>query len=390
MSYVRLLPSLVEYSKKFQEFDSLDFKIIKAMNVYGISNLSKLAEAIGVPQQTVNYHAKKFDRRDLVRFRVLIDEAKLGLKSYLVMAYPQFGKEISSSRAITCFPLWRYLAILDGWRHANYVRYIIPPDKERDLKAFLEEVKRRGLIENFDIIPSTSPNYPLLNMDLCVKKKSIPVFDWQKWSKDLDSFSEANVSEPASYERVAFDLYDLIILRCLEVNARTSQRQIVKEMAKILGDKEYRKFIPLVSRRLRNSLMSQGLIRGYRTYLFPNPEPTALFIMYHMVFPNSSYLKKFVTGLNHLPYNTSYEKILGKDELFSRFIIPAHEFSDMRKALADLASAGQLKDAHLLFGDLANATWDNVEIHKMYKDGTWNFSYGITVEMLENVLKTSN
>jgi DNA-binding Lrp family transcriptional regulator len=388
MSYVRLLPTLPEYSKKFQEFNVLDFKIIKAMNAYGVSNLSKLAEALGVPQQTVNYHVKKFDRRDIVRFRALVDESKLGLKSFAVMAHTPLGKEAVSSRAMTCFPLWRYLAIVDGWRHANYVRYVVPPDKERDLKAFLEEVKNKSLITEFNIVQTTSPNYPLLNLDLCVKKRSIPVFDWAKWSKDLASFSEAKITEPTSYEKAAVDLYDLIILRCLEINARTSQRQIVKEMARILEDKKYKKFIPLISRRLRNTLLSQGLIRGYRTYLFPNPEPTALFIMYHIVFANSSDLRKFVAGLAHLPYNTGYEKVLGKDELFIRFIIPAHEFTDMRQAVTDLAMAGQITEARLLIGDLMRATWDNVEIHRMYKDGTWNFSYGIAVEMLENVLKT--
>jgi DNA-binding Lrp family transcriptional regulator len=379
---------LTEYSKKFQEFDTLDFKIIKAMNVYGVSNLSKLAEAIGVPQQTVNYHVKKFDRRDIVRFRALVDEAKLGLKSYVVMAGAPFGKQAVSSRVMTCFPLWRYLAIVDGWLHGNYVRYIIAPDKERDLKAFLDEIRKRDFITDFNIISTTGPSYPLLNLDLCVRKKAIPVFDWEKWVKDFDSFAEAKLNEPANYEKSDFDIYDLIILRCLEINARTSQRQIVREMAKILGDKDSRKFIPLISRRLRNSLISQGLIRGHRTYLFPNPEPTALFVMYHLGFSNSSNLKKFVTGLNHLPYNTSYEKVLGKDELFIRFIIPSHEFSNMRKALSSLAATGQIKDTHLLLGDLENATWDNVEIHRMFKDGTWNFSYGIAVEMLENVLKT--
>lgn len=132
--------------------------------------------------------------------------------------------------------------------------------------------------------------------------------------------------------------------------------------------------------------MPQGLIRGYRAYLFPNPGPTALFLMYHLVFQNSSSLKRFIAGLNHLPYNTGYEKILKKDELFVRFIMPAHECSNMRKSLKDLAKKGNLKDAHLLFGDLTRATWDNVEIYQMYKDETWNFSYGIATEMLENTL----
>jgi DNA-binding Lrp family transcriptional regulator len=377
---------MVEFAGRFRQLDSLDFRIIRAMYRYGVSNLSKLAEVIGVPQQTVSYHVKKFDERNLVLFRALINEARLGLKSYVAIATTSLGKEAVSSRAMTCFPLWRYLAIVDGWRHGNYARYVIPPDKERDLKAFLNELQKRELISEFELLPTTSPNYPLLNLDFYKEKKGIPVFDWDKWVKDYDSFLEAELNEPAGYDRARFDLYDLIILRCLEINARTTQRKIVKEMAKILKDKEYKKFIPLVSRRLRDNIMPQNLVRGYRAYLFPNSGHTALFLMYHLIFPNNSSLKKFITGLNLLHYNTGYEKILEKDELFVRFIIPAHECSNMRKAIIDLAEEGHLKDAHLFFGDLIRATWDNVEIYQMYKDETWNFSYGIAMEMLEKVL----
>ena len=57
----------------------------------------------------------------------------------------------------------------------------------------------------------------------------------------------------------------------------------------------------------------------------------------------------------------------------------------MRKAFMQLAENGYLKDAHLLFGSLGS-TWDNVEIYQMFKDGMWNFSFGIAMEMLEKTI----
>jgi len=107
--------------------------------------------------------------------------------------------------------------------------------------------------------------------------------------------------------------------------------------------------------------------------------------MYHLFFPNISTLQKFVAGLSHLPYNTGFEKILNRNELFVRFIIPIHEFSKMRKSLMQLAENGYLKDANLLFGSLTS-TWDNVEIYQMFKNGMWNFSFGIAMEMLEKTV----
>jgi len=385
MSYVRLIPSMVDYAESFKQLDSSDFTIIKAICKSGFSNINALAEDVGIPQQTVSYHLKKFDKKGLVRFRALTDEAKLGLKSYVVIATSSLGKEDFSSMAATCFPLWRYLAVVDGWKRGSYLRYVIPSDKERDMKVFLEELVKRNIITDFELLPSTSPSYPLLNLDFYIGKKGIPVFEWENWVKDYDSFHEVELDEPEDYGKAKFDLYDLIILRCLEIDARTMQRNIVKQIGRIMEDKDEKKYIPLVSRRIRESIIPQCLVKGLRTYLFPNPAPTALFFMYHLIFRNKSNLQKFVTGLSHLPYNTGFEKILNRNELFVRFIIPIYEFSKMRKAFMQLAENGYLKDAHLLFGNLGS-TWDNVEIYQMFKDGMWNFSFGIAMEMLEKTI----
>ena len=389
MSYVRLIPSELEYAQKFRLLDSVDFKIVEGLCKHGFSNLSKLSAYIGIPKQTVSYHSRKLEKRDLVRFRALIDEPKLGLKSFSVLASTPLGKEDISSRAMTCFPLWRYLAVMDGWKRGNYVRYSIPPDKERDLTAFLDDVRKRSLISDFQIVPTMSPNYPLFHLEFYNNKGGIPIFDWDRWVKDIDTFQGNELLEPTNYEKSKLDLYDLIILRCLEINARTNQRKIVKEMARILKDKETR-LIPLVSRRIRDIIAHRGFIKGYRFYLLPNLVSTTQLLMYHLTFSNASSLRKFTAGLDHLPYNTSYEKILKKDELFVRFVIPSHEIPSLWKTITELANRGHLKEAHLLVGDLVNMTWDNVEIYQMFKGENWNFSYGIAVDLLEKTILQSD
>jgi len=388
MGYVYVVPSITEYAKRFKELDSLDFKIIRAMYRYGVRNVSRIAKLIGVPQQTVSYRVKRFDERDLVRFRALINEEKLGLKSYLVVADVPLGKEELSSYSMSCFPLWRYLAIVDGWKHGNYVRYIIPPDKEADLKAFLDKLKNLGLILGYEVYETTGPNYPLLNLDFYAKKEGSPVFNWNRWINDFDSFAEEEVSELTSFVKAKFDLYDLIILRCLEINARMKFREIAKEIAEVFGEKNYKKFIPLISRRFKN-IVSQGLIKSYRVTVFPNLGLTVLFLIYYLKFTNSSNLGKFLGGLSHLPYNFSYTKILSKDEIFLHIIVPVYEYLNLCKTLSKLGELGCLKKANLLVGNLPQA-WDNVKIYEMYKDGAWNFSYGVALKMLKEALIKRN
>jgi DNA-binding Lrp family transcriptional regulator len=386
MSYERLIPSMIDYAQKFRLLDQLDFKIIRTMLKQGVCNLSRVAKDLNCPQQTVSYHVKRFDDQDLVRFRALIDEPKLGLKSYSVTACAPIGREQVSGRALTSFHLWRYLAIVDGWKRGNFVRYAIPQDKEQDLVAFLKELERRELISDFEIAATSAPVYATLDLDFYSRTDRILTFEWQKWVQNLDSLSTEKTGAKVSYEKSEFDLIDLIILRCLEVNARTTQRKIVAEISRILGDKDAKKFIPLVSRRIRKSIEPKGLISGYRAYLFPNEDPSASLVMFYLVFTNRLGLEKFLAALNSLPYNSAYERTVDRDALFLRLIIPAYECTAMRKSFRSLAEQGYLKDAHLFFGEIPKGTWDNVEIYRMFKDNTWNFSYGAALEMLEKTL----
>ncbi len=389
MSYTYLLPSMAEYAKKFGRLDSLDFKIIKAMLKHGVNNVQRLTKEVEAPQQTISYRIRRLDNEDLVRFRALIDETKLGLKSYSVLASTSIGKEDPSGIALTSFPLWRYLAVVDGWKLGNYVRYAIPQDKERDLTTFLDELRKRELISHYEICETNSPRYPLLDIDFYAKKQPALTFSWENWAGNIDSYANATtpIDEEDSGKRAEFGLVDLMILRCLELNARTTQRRIVTEVAHALKEKDSHKFIPMVSRRIRKNIKPQGLIKGYRVYLFPNQEYTVLLFMFYVEFSNRTGLEKFTSALTHLPYNTAYERILGKDAIFVRLVIPSFQFAEMRKSLTTLAEKGYVKDAHMFLLDLAHGTWDNVEMHQMFKDGAWNFSYGAAVEMLENTLQ---
>lgn len=380
---------MAEYAKKFGRLDSLDFNIIKAMLKHGVNNVQRLTKEVEAPQQTISYRIRRLDNEDLVRFRGLIDETKLGLKSYSVLASTSIGKEDPSGIALTSFPLWRYLAVVDGWKLGNYVRYAIPQDKERDLTTFLDELRKRELISHYEICETNCPRYPLLDLDFYAKKQPSLTFSWENWAGNIDSYANATtpIDEEDSGKRAEFDLVDLMILRCLELNARTTQRRIVTEVAHALKEKDSHKFIPMVSRRIRKNIKPQGLIKGYRVYLFPNQEYTVLLFMFYVEFSNRTSLEKFTSALTHLPYNTAYEKILGKDAIFVRLVIPSFQFAEMRKSLTTLAEKGYVKDAHMFLLDLAHGTWDNVEMHQMFKDGAWNFSYGAAVEMLENTLQ---
>jgi hypothetical protein len=254
---------------------------------------------------------------------------------------------------------------------------------------FLDELVKREIILSYEVFATASPNYPLLNLNFFQIGRGTPVFNWDKWVEDLDSFPEESLTEPAGYSRADFDIYDLIILRCLEINARMKLGDIAKEMAKILmKNEEPKNLVSLVSRRLKRRIMPQKMIRGYRPYVFPNMGQNTMFLIYHILFRSTSAMRRFAGGLTHLPYNANYQKVLRKDELFLHLAIPAYEYTRMNEAMKKLGETERMKSVRAFLGDLANATWDNVEIHQMYKDNAWDFSYGTVVRMLEEVLSS--
>ena len=386
LKYKELIPHIVTYGEKFEELDLTDFRIVESMCRLGVRNTRKVAHSIGLSQQVMSYRVRRFEENDLVRFRAVIDEAKLGLKNYVVIANVSPAELETGSNAMTCFPLWRYLALVDGWKHGNYVRYLIPPDREKDLEAFLCELTTKALILDYEIFPTTNPAYPFPNLGFYAKSKKTPVFNWSKWVNDLDTYERERLEEPALYGNAIFDLYDLLILRSLQINARMRFRNIAVEIARTVGEHNYRRFISLVSRRFARHIIAQQLIRGYRAYVFPSLSSSVLFLIFRFRFRNASVMQKFISGLRNLPYITVYQKVLADYVLFIHFVIPIYEYSTMNKAFVKLAENGIIRESHLLLGDMVRGSWDNVELHQMYKNGRWSFNYEIALKALEKSL----
>ncbi|RLE80366.1 MAG: hypothetical protein DRJ51_05980 [Thermoprotei archaeon] len=372
----------LQYYREFKQLDSLDFKIIRAMHEHGPFNVRRIAEIIGARQQTVNYRVLKYDRQGLVLFRAVIDEAKLGLKSHTVLAEVPLGNEELALKALTCYPVWRYAAQVNGYIHGLYVRYAIPRNTTQDLEIFLEKLVERGIILRYHIYHTSSPHIPLFNLDFYTG--GIRRFDWSAW---VDQLLEARVEElklePEKVEPVTFDVYDLFILRCLERNARVKFTEISREMVKLFGG-SLNKYRVLVSRRMKERIPS--IIRGYEVYISPVLPELALFLILLIEFTEEEPLAKYVTGLSKIPFYSAVYKAIGENKIFHHIVLPAYEYSGFINALETLAKKGALKSLKILISDLqGKKTWRNTALYQAY-DKDWKFSYGILINALEKLL----
>ncbi len=137
---------------------------------------------------------------------------------------------------------------------------------------------RRRLIRSYEVACTTDTYWLIPNIEFYASGGQ-PSFDWVGWAQELDKLQEVDLREPEAYGGIKFDIYDLIVIRCLELDARMEFTDIDKEMARLLKVEGYKRLISLASRRFNDSIIPQGIIRGYRAYLVPGVDVSLLFLL---------------------------------------------------------------------------------------------------------------
>lgn len=340
--------------------------------------MSALARALGKPHQTINYRVNRLEKEELVRFRIIIDEEKLGLECFDVLARTSFGKQDEAEKVLTPIPIWRFLATLDGpGGHTCLVRYTIPKGMRKDLEAYLEELVKRGFIKSFEVFKTGTAEYPHPNLDFY--SEGAKRFIWPDLADEIPDLEPKKIEGSDSRE-IKFDFRDLFLLSQLELNAREKFIRIAEKMEEIIGVKK-KNLLPWISERYRE-LIKEGVIKGYRAVIFPKEVDQYLLLVSDLEFDSKSSMGRFISSLEEVPHRMRYEIVSGTNRLFFLILLPVYEFGDFRNFLSRLSSLGILTDANLYIGSL-DRDWDNVQLYKAYKDGKWEFSYELALKALE-------
>jgi len=401
MSYFEtLIPSKFHYYKKFKELAELDFEIIFAMlkgGPDGPRNVSRIARQLGQAQQTVNYRVRRFDREDLVRFRAIINERLLGLGNYVVMTTVKPGltyenKEgtaVNAGTFLTCYPVWRLLmGVYGAATHGFFVLYSIPPEKESDLRSFLDELKRIKCITHVDEFCRVTQSYfnisPLesyLTMMKAIARGQLVSFNWDKWGYDFDKAAEAVIPEENSSvetHRIPFTYEDLQVLSHLERNLREKFVEIAKKVREP-SSKIARRYEELLKRRL---------ISGCRSEIYPINPISSMHLTLKVDLSDGVALRKLVSHLDKIPYPVTYEKVIEEETLFLHTIIPYYEYFDFHNAFELLNRRHNImRDVNLYVGNYYSK-FDNIMLFQAFSkdENKWAFSKDVVLEALRRLL----
>jgi DNA-binding Lrp family transcriptional regulator len=393
-----MIPSKYYYFKKFRELSEADLEIIFAMAKdcpEGSRNIAKIAKKLSLPQQTVNYRVSRFDAKDLVRFRAIINERLIGLANFVVVTTVKPGlvyeskkeEAVNAGTFLTCHPVWRLLKeIQGGSTHGFFVLYAIPPEKEKDLESFLEELKKRGCItrvDHFCKVTQTLYNSPSLESYLTLMKAVVqerPVsFDWENWANSYDEAPEIVLSEVSSAEPQPVSFEDLLVLFHLEKNLREKFATI----GKALGESSQK-----IS-RCYESILQRHLIVDCRFEIYPIDPVSSMHFTLKLEFINRHGLRKFASHLNSVPYPVMYHKLVQEEALFVHFMVPAYEYFDFHNAFEIMNRQQEIFQNIELYVSNFYSEFDNIKLYEAFskQKNVWEVSLKILLDSLRRKLE---
>jgi DNA-binding Lrp family transcriptional regulator len=395
-----IIPSKLDYFKKFKELDDVDLNIIFEMAKGPDSprNVRKISQEIGLPQQTVNYRVQRFDKEGLVRFRAVINETLLGLTNYIVMVTvkpglvyvkpkPKKQEKLDAETFLTCYPVWRLAEEVHGGSvHGFCVIYSIPPEKENDLKLFLEELKSIECISNVDEFCKVTPshyNIPRQELLQLIRKaitRGEPIsFNWENWVDQFDKGKEALLMEGAPKNEIPLRYEDLLLLFSLEGNLREK----FVDIAKVAGEPSGK-----IAKRYRD-ILRYRLITRCRVEIYPvDPVAVSMHLTARIDFVNGTVLKRFVANLDEIPYPAICQKAIGKDVLFLHAIIPSYEYVDFHNTFEALSRRlGIIRNVDLYISTYYSK-FDNIALYEAFskEENTWAFSKDVILQALHRLI----
>ena len=348
------------------------------MKQHGPRNILQLARESKLPYTTVYSRVMKLESMGVLRTWIHPNYTKLGLSRALVYATPYAGKELLAKEALRIPGYWLRFARSIGDCNGYYSQHGIPSSHQRDFELYLEQVRERGAVKNFQLYWMGEPRTNVPNFEYYDLKNKTWRFEWNQW---LEQFTKTRpttrAKEPAKIEE-DFDAKDLIILKELSKNARTTLADMSKLLSMTLPATKYR----------FDDLSERGFIHDYVIDILPFAPDISQLSELQLDFRNENFLKDAREILATLPFVLNHSSIHGLNSLTSRIYIPRTEIGNLMTLVSHLARDGILTGYH--YSEIDPATIQvQTFAFKYYDDANgWRYDNRGYLGSLDNLLST--
>ncbi len=300
--------------------DPLDLEILRAYEELGTKvSTRELSERLGEPSRTIRYRITKLKEKGvLCKAKVQTHERKLGLAEYIMVATSFPSTESTLKKILDEIPAVYFHASTYGKYEGYLIYWVYPLNAPRMVPDFAEDLKKRGLIENyylFDVVDYQRNEAKLAELES---------WDWEKWSKTLPRIMKRTKEIVLDMEEfpqtVNFDAKDTLILRHMVDNPEITLR----ELGDILELSQ-----PQVHNRVKK-LEDSGIIRGHKLSLKPYDSGMTV-----LCFFKSKDARKILLWFDKLPF---YHQMTmeSSSHFFVQVYLPSTETTDFLKHLRNL------------------------------------------------------
>jgi DNA-binding Lrp family transcriptional regulator len=369
-----------EYFERIHRIVSLldeeNTSIIRTMKQHGPRNILHIARESKLPYTTVYSRVVKLESMGVLRTWIHPHYSKLGLARAMVYATPFAGKELLAREALRIPGYWLQFARCIGDCNGYYSQHGIPFSHQRDFELYLEQVRERGALRNFQLFWLGKPRTTIPNFDYYDMKSKTWRFDWNQWLELLSKGRGSPRSKEPAKSEGGFDAKDLIILKELSKNARRTLADMSKLLSMTLPATKYR----------FDDLVERGFIQDYVIDILPFAPEISQLSELRLDFRNESSLKDAREVLLTLPFVLNFSPVNGLNSLTCRIYIPRPEITNLMTLISHLAKDGILTGYH--YSEIDPTTIQTQTFAYKYYDDIhgWRYENRAYLGSLDNLL----
>ena len=362
----------------WKKLDETDVRILEGLSLLGARNLAKIARYLHLPASTVTYRVRKMLSNSILFLRLNPYHTNMGLKKVLPFVEAAPGREDDLLDCLRVNDFWIFLCRIYGPYEGCGGVWTIPKNNAEEFQSFIESLIDAGVARSAELIWSTCfQGIPVksrwFNSDNCVW-----TFNWDEWINEVETIEGElpyTLIEPEDWP-IKADYEDLLIIKELEKDARTSMRNISKAVGVPLSTIKY---------HYREHVLKRDIIEDYQLELYRFPFPLSEIIFFKFEFDDYERMAKFALSLLDKPLAIYLGKVLGENALVSQMYLLKWEFRRFVHALTNLIKKGLLKDYHYFIQDMYQ-TWKETIPYEHFENGRWNYNYEKQKEELKKVL----
>ena len=358
-----------------KQLDQTNIKILSAMWKYGPRNLLEVSRRTRIPFTSVYHRVGKLEEKTRNVARLAPKVSQLGMVEMMVLVAARPGLEDKVTAALKIPNFWRSITSCEA-PFTHHSVHAVPVKFVKDFRRYIGRLSEGKLSTHQRIISVGDyvPNFP--NFSYYNSNTKEWRFEWDKWFSAIKRLKPTKtIEDPDDYPLVA-DRKDLLIVRELEKNARTS----FAAMSPVLGIS-----LQGVKYHYDKKLSPSGTVQHFELQVIPYANNVSAYHEVMLEFANRLSMNRFFSLLGELFFVLGVTKALHTNSLVVRTYIPQSQLYSMFDFFSEMAKARILKSYSAVRLNFVGRETQQIPYELFDNEKGWAFNFRNCISKLSKL-----